>query len=188
MCSSDGLKACTHVGSLHYFWKLPLRSNNYVLPGLWGHFILIFLPSALNGGGFVRFQMMTMFMAGCAIPFLLAYLSDASTALDEAPALWCLALLPLHLATFASSSRNRRRPELKFAIDVPMMDGADEDGSESVGDDDEYAEFDDEKEGVSDEELSNLPVQQNFLTLGREPTSTLLSFKGNMQVRRRKAL
>lgn len=107
-CAENGEAACTHAGRFHAFWRLPLRPNNYLWPGLWGHFAVCFLPSAANGDAYDRAQTMLLFATGGAAAFVVAYWGNPATAFDEGPALWCLVAIPQHAVTFAAAVRHRR--------------------------------------------------------------------------------
>ena len=101
-CAPDGSSACTYMGSLHIYWKLPLLPVNYLCAGLWGHFSLCFLPSMINGGTYERLQMVLLFLTGAAAAFVVAFWADKKTAFHEGPSLWCIVAIPQHLVTFVA--------------------------------------------------------------------------------------
>ena len=107
-CAFDGSSACTMMGSLHIYWRLPLRPTNYLLPGMWGHFALCFLPTALNGDKYERAQMGLLFATGAAASFVVAFYANPATAFDEGPSLWCIVAIPQHLITYFMALRWRR--------------------------------------------------------------------------------
>jgi hypothetical protein len=142
------------------YWRLPLRPNNYLWPGLWGHFALCFLPTLINGSAYDRWQVGLLFATGAALGFCVAYWGDPATAFDEGPGLWCLVAVPQHLITFLAALRYQHelkagalaRQAAGFAADavptlkLPNPPGAyDSEGSDfSLDDDDDDAEEEDD--------------------------------------------
>ena len=103
-CDPTGGPACSRMGTYHSYWKLPLRPNNYIWPGLWGHFAISFVPTLANGGSYERRQMILVFVTGAAAGFVAAYLSNPSTAFHEGPALWSLLAIPQHLVMLIAAN------------------------------------------------------------------------------------
>jgi len=127
-CASTGAPACTFKGALHIYWRIPLRPANYLFPGFWAHFTICFLPTFVAGGKYERIQNLIILILGVFAPFSIAYMVDREVSFDELPALWSLALAPLHSVSFVFASsykiprkRNKKR-DLLGALDPSVID------------------------------------------------------------------
>mmetsp|Transcript_19524 Transcript_19524/g.35400 ORF Transcript_19524/g.35400 Transcript_19524/m.35400 type:complete len:342 (-) Transcript_19524:181-1206(-) len=206
LCNPDGSPACTRQGVFHVYWRLPLRSNNYLWPGLWGHFALCFFPTAINGTAYDRLQMLLLFATGVAASFVVAYWGDPSTAFDEAASLWCLLAIPQHLIIFLAALRYQHelkagalaRQAAGFSIDaapslkLPALPGDDSESDHGSLDFDD--EFDDDEDllGSSDDGYDGdfSKADDALLVDGDKEEHTLVAVgdSGVTQVRRRKRL
>lgn len=175
-CASTGTPACVFKGTLHIYWRLPLRPANYLFPGFWAHFALCFLPTFVAGSKYERIQNTVLLLFGIILPFSIAYVIDRDVAFDELPALWSLALAPLHSVSFVFASKNKiimkrnKKKDLLSALDPNVIDPdeynrlreklekqieeeeAEKEDGEDDGEDDEDKLYGDEGDDEDDED------------------------------------
>jgi len=195
--------ACARLGAFHVFWRLPLRANGHIAPGLWwGHVAVGVLPTLAAGGAYERKQLLLLLACGAGVGFFLARLgSDPATRADEAAALASLLAAPCQLLAFAAASHWRVTTAARAAAagaeqsGLVAVTGSGGQGPEAgprrarlvrPGDDDDLLsdldDYDDE-DNDDDDNLSEVD------SLPSEPeTESLVTVGGTTQVRRRKRL
>lgn len=107
LCASTGAPACVFKGTLHIYWRIPLRPTNYLFPGFWAHFMICFLPTFVAGSKYEKIQNVIFLVLSLILPFSIAFIVDREVAFDELPALWSLALAPLSTLSFVFASKNK---------------------------------------------------------------------------------
>jgi hypothetical protein len=140
--------------------------------------------------------MMFLFLTGVGAAFLLAYWGNPEIAMDEAPGLWFLILVPQQFLVFLAALRFQHDQQAgalarqaagftaasKPSLVLPAHDDDDGDGSLSDDDDDDYFERDGDDDKFDAENLSDHSSGEE------EHALVAIGSSGATQVRRRKRL